>query len=140
MTKAFCWFFWYLWIAYKLWEFEIFNLASEVKVDLGGQSSLGSEVANLINEFNQWTIQKKKWPNILNSHQAIDVCNFQFDLTSQSWPLRSKVICVKSCSFNPWPLQKKNYLNILNSLRAIDVRNFQFGLRGQIWPRMSKFI
>ena len=31
----------------KLWMFEIFNLASEVKFDLGGQSSFGPKVAYL---------------------------------------------------------------------------------------------
>ena len=34
-------------IVSKLWPFEIFNLASEVKFDLGGQSSFKSKVAYL---------------------------------------------------------------------------------------------
>ena len=38
-------------IAYELWEFEIFNLTSEVKFDLGGQSSFWSKVAHLTKEF-----------------------------------------------------------------------------------------
>ena len=34
-------------IAFELWMFEILNLASEVKFDLGGQNSVGQKVAGL---------------------------------------------------------------------------------------------
>ena len=56
-------------IASELWKFEMFNLTSEVKFDLGGQSSFRSKVVHLAKGL----CKKKNRLNILNSLRAMYV-------------------------------------------------------------------
>ena len=68
---------------------EIFNLASEVKFDLGGQSSFGSKVVYLTKGLYTKEI-------VLISIKVSELWTFEI----LTWPRRSMITQAKSCIFD----------------------------------------